>query len=116
MTPSARKQAQTGRVRPATGYPAGRPPEAFLVPTEHEAAAAYIKHKLVNRKGPNLVEIRDDRGIRISQRHELTPADYDARVQLPGYVGTYNRLALTENIEDDLLHWLRTQQHEVTSA
>lgn len=91
----------------ATGMPKGRPPARYLRRDGFEDVAEWIKQRLLNVKGPHLVEIRDDSGVRLIERNKLTDDEFTARTSLPGYVGTYNRIAPTEHIEDDLLHWMR---------
>ncbi len=99
-----------------TGNPRGRPPGRYLLRDGYEATADWIKERLLDVKGPHLVEIREDSGVRLTERNKLTADEFTARAVLPGYVGTYNRVALTEHIEDDLLHWMREQNAEVTRA
>lgn len=90
-----------------TGLPLGRPPGRNLARDGFEEVADWIKGRLLSVKGPHLVEIREDRGVRLTERSRLSNDEYAARVKGWGYVGTYNRKALIEWIENDLIEWMR---------
>ena len=100
---------QARRNHRATGLPTGRAPGCFLDRDGYEAAAEHIKRRLLACKGPHVVDIRKDGGVRITARWELSNDEHTARATSPAYVGTYNRTAMTEHIEDDLIHWMREQ-------
>lgn len=95
---------------PETDRPVGRPPRCFLVRDGYEASAEYIAKKLRENKGPHVVEIRCDGAVRVTRRSDFTADEYDATVTSLRYVGTYNRGARCEHLEDDLLHWLRSRE------
>lgn len=87
----------------------GRPPIRNLLRDGHEETAEWIKTRLCAVKGPHVVDVLDDFNVRLIERNKLSTDEFTARAALPGYVGTYNRIALTEHIEDDLLHWMRSE-------
>ncbi len=92
--------------------PKGRPPGGHLIHDGYEAAAAYIVKKLRDNKGPHVVQIRGDARVRVTRRSDFTASQLAQAVGALGYVGTYNRMARVEHIEDDLLHWLRQDNNK----
>lgn len=91
-----------------TGRPRGRPPGANLRRDGYAGAAQWIAVRLASTRGPMVCAVRDDGGIWLRERAKLTPDSYAEITLDSGYVGTYNRTAPIEHIEDDLLHWMRT--------
>ncbi len=101
------------RASNATQQPrTGRPPARNLHRDGYETVANWIKLRLLSVKGPHLVEVQDDSGVRLIERNKLSADDFAARTARPSYLGTYNRSVLTEHLEDDLLDWLRQSRQE----
>lgn len=91
----------------AADAPARRQP-CNLLRHGYEEVAARIQRRILSSGQPQIVEVDDDCDVLMSSAIDANPRTLTARMQAPGYVGTYSRTALAEHIEDDLLHWLRT--------
>lgn len=102
-----RMSAVLPRSHKATGRAIGRPPGANLHRDGYAGAAAWIAARLASTRGPMACSVRSDGGIWLRERAKLAPDSYAEIASSSGYIGTYNRAAQIEHIEDDLLHWMR---------
>ena len=92
----------------ATAPPRRRP--CNLLRHGYVEAAAIIKQRIKSAGHPLIVEVDEDCDLLLSSAIDASPCTLTARMQAPGYVGTYSKTVLAEHIEDDLLHWLRTSR------
>ena len=86
---------------------AGREP-CNLLRHGYAEVAARIQRRIRSSGKTQIVEVGEDCDVLMSPAINANPRTLTARMQAPGYVGTYSSAAQAEHIEDDLLHWLRT--------
>jgi hypothetical protein len=86
----------------------GRPLRVNLFTDGYTVAAEHVHNTVAKQRGRLYVSIKADGGVRAVRTSDYGPAEADALVLSEAYVGQYNRHAPIEDIENDLIHWLRT--------
>lgn len=81
----------------------GRPLACNLIRDGFEEAAERVAHVIARDRGGCVVQVEPDGGVRVKRLSLFAPDEYHAVVQQPTYIGTFDRRARVEHIEDELL-------------
>jgi hypothetical protein len=85
----------------------GRPCTSNIYRDAYEDIAEHISRQIQHSRARHVVQVRPDGGVRVVEASRLTADDYTAIALDASYIGTYTQAVRVEQIEDDLLHWLR---------
>lgn len=97
--------------RPAFPLPdKGRPCAVNVYRDDYETVAEYVSQQVQRARGRHVAQVRPDGGVRVVETSRMTADDYTAIALDASYLATYTQAVRVEQIEDDLLHWLRCAQ------
>lgn len=90
----------------------GRPLACNLLRDGFEVAADRVIGVIAHDTSGAVVQVEPDGDLRVRRLRLFAPDEYHAVVQQPTYIGTFDRRARVEHIEDELL----SRQREIAGG